>query len=69
MRLRLQELQKKNNSNWKFKMEMQGKDSWEDLKTILHYHWLPYVLELIKIKLISQYYNDMLAGHFSIEKT
>lgn len=48
---------------------MLGKDGWEDLETIFSYYWLPYVLKLIKIMIISQYYNNMLTGHFSIEKT
>ena len=36
---------------------------------MLHHQALPYVPELIKTKLISRHYDDLLAGHFGIEKT
>ena len=48
-------------------MEQSIKD-WQDIKGILHYQSLFYVPEIICTKLISRYYNDLLAGHFSIEK-
>lgn len=69
MKLRLQELQEKNNSNQRFKVEMLEKNSLKDLETILHIYWMLYVLKFIRIKVISEYYNDMMAGHFDIEKT
>lgn len=48
---------------------MLEKNSLKDLETILHYYWMLYVLKFIRIKVISEYYNDMMAGHFDIEKT
>lgn len=66
LRLKLQKLQKKNDSNQKFRVEMLGKKDWEDLERIFHYH---YVLELIKTELISHHHNDLLVNYFSIWKT
>ena len=53
MRLMLQELQEKSNSNQKFRAEILGKKDWKDLEHGLHYQELPHILELIQIKLIS----------------
>lgn len=52
----------------KLKSERLSKD-WEDIKEVFHYHGLLYVLEVICLKLISRYYNDLFVSHFSIEKT
>ena len=35
---------------------------------MLQYRGLAYVLEIIRFKVISRYYNDLLAGYFGIEK-
>ena len=36
---------------------------------ILHHQGLLYVFEIIRTELISRHYNDLIAGHFGIEKT
>lgn len=69
MGLRLQELQEKNYSDWRFKAKILGKKSWEDLKKVLYYQKLLYMPKLIRTELISQYFNSPLADHFGIEKT
>ena len=35
----------------------------------MHYQGLFYILKIIQIELISRYHNDLLVGHFGIEKT
>ena len=45
------------------------KKGWENIKEILHFQDLLYVPKIICIKLISRYYNNLLASHFEIEKT
>lgn len=46
-----------------------GSAGWEDIAGILHYQDLPFVLEVIRTELIIRRFNDLLAGHFRIEKT
>lgn len=48
---------------------MLGKEGWEDLEGVFHDQELLYVPELIRTELISWYHNNLLAGHFGIEKT
>ena len=44
-------------------------EGWEDVKGVLQYQGLPYVLEIIRSEVISRHHDDPLAGHFSIDKT
>ena len=69
MRLKLQELQSKNKQARKLRAEQPVKDSWKNINGVLYHQSLPYVLEIIRIELISRYHNDPLAGHFGIKKT
>ncbi len=41
----------------------------EDIEQVLHYQSLPYVPKVIRSELISTYHDNLLAGHFDIEKT
>ena len=68
MRLRLSELQKLDNEARKIRAEGL-KNDYEEVDGVLHYQGLPFVLEAIRIELISQHYNDLLARHFGINKT
>ncbi len=45
------------------------KDGWEDIEKVLHREGLPYLPEIIRIKVISRHHDDPLAGHFGFEKT
>ena len=67
MQLRLQKLQDKNNQAWKIKIEQLDNANWQDVKGVLHYQGFFYVLEIIKINLISTHHDNLLAGHFGIE--
>ncbi len=42
---------------------------WEDIDWVLHHQGLPYVPKIIRTELISRHHDDLLAGHFGIEKT
>ncbi len=44
-------------------------EGWEDIKEVLNYQDLPYVLKVIYSELISRHYNNPLAGYFGREKT
>lgn len=68
MRLRLPELQKSNLEAQKIKTT-ELKEGWKDIDRILYYQGLPFVPNVIKIELINQYYNNLLAMHFDIDKT
>lgn len=51
--------------------ELKTKDlleGWEDTKSIIHHQGLPYVSKIIQSKLLSYYYNNLLADHFGIEE-
>ena len=67
MRLRLQELQEEDAEAKKIRTKKRR--NWEEIDGVLHHQGLPYVPELIRTKLISKHHNDLLAGHFGIEKT
>ncbi len=43
-------------------------EGWEDIKQVLHYQSLPYVLKVIRLELISRHHDDLLASYFGIEK-
>ena len=44
------------------------KDDYEDVDGVLYHQGLLFILETIRIELISQYHNDYLARHFGINK-
>ena len=67
MRLRLHELQAKDEKTRKTRAE--NLEDWDNINSILHYQGLLYVPEIIQIELISRHRNDPLAGHFGIKKT
>ena len=67
MRLRLQELQAKDEQAWKTRAK--HSESWDNINVVLHNQGLPYVSEIIRTKLISRHHDNLLAGHFGIKKT
>ena len=69
MRLRLHELQAEDKHARKLRAEQLVKDDWQDIDGVLHYQGLPYVPKIIRTELISRHHDDLLAGHFGIEKT
>ena len=68
MKLRLSELQELDNEAQKIRVEGM-KDAYEEVDRVLHHQELLFVPEAIQIELISRHHNDLLAGHFSINKT
>ena len=68
MRLKLQELYNKDKHANKLRMKQLIKDNWRDINGVLHYQRLSYISKIIWIKLISRYDNNLLVGHFDIEK-
>ena len=67
MRPGLQELQETDSKAQE--LRQQKADGYEKIDEILHYQGLPFVPKVIQTELISRYHNDLLAGHFVIEKT
>ena len=68
MRLRLQKLQDKNNQAQKDRIEQPENANWHNVKDVPYHQGLSYIPKIIQIKLISKYYNNLLAGYFGIEK-
>lgn len=64
IRFRLQKLQEEDIGDQKIRSKNK-----EEINRMLHHQSLSYIPELIKIKLISKHYNDLLDGHFGFEKT
>ena len=63
MRLRLPELQ--DNDKEAIALRAGGlPEGWEDVEGVLQYQGLPYVLEIIRSKVISLHDNDPLVGYF-----
>ena len=50
-------------------MRQHGQKSYKEVDGVLHHQGLPFVPKAIRIELISRHYDDLLAGHFGIEKT
>ena len=44
-------------------------EGWEDIKQVLHYQRLSYILKVIHSEWISRHYNNLFISHFGIEKT
>ena len=68
MNLRLSELQD-NNEEAKVLRAEGLLEGWEDVEGVHQYQGLPYVPEIIRSEVISRHHNDLLARHFSIDKT
>ena len=45
------------------------KEGLEEIDEVLYCKSRPYLLEIIRTKIISKHHNDSLAGHFGVEKT
>ena len=67
MSLRLAELQKSDDEAQK--IQAKSLDGYEDVDGMLHYQELPFMPEIIRTELISRHHNNLLAGHFGINKT
>ena len=67
MSLRLAELQKSDNDIQKIRAK--GLDKYKNINKMLYYQELLFIPEIIWSKLISQHYNNLLIGHFDIDKT
>ena len=69
MKLKLFELQELNKESRKIRAvgELQG--GYKKVNRVLHHQRLLFLLEVVQIKLISQYYDDSSAGYFCINKT
>ena len=68
MRLRLPELQENNKETKLFRGFAGLLEDCKDVKGVLQYQKLPYVPAIIRSKMISCHHNDLLAGHFGIDK-
>ncbi len=66
--MRLSELQDNDKEAMKLRSEKVPEGS-EDIEQVFHYQGLPYVPNVIRSELISRHHDDLLAGHFGIEKT
>ena len=69
MRLRLSELQEKDEEAKRLRGSAGFPKDWEDVKGVLQYQELPYVPEIIRSEVINCHHDDPLAGHFGIDKT
>ena len=67
MRLRLQELQESNSKTQE--LRQYKANNYEKIDEILHYQGLSFVPKAIQMELINRHHNNLLAGHFGIEKT
>ena len=65
MRLRLQKLQETDSKA----QELRTKDGYQDINGVIYHQGLPFVLKAIQTKLISRHHDNLLAGHFGIDKT
>ena len=67
IRLKLQELQETDSEAQE--LRHQKTNGYKNINEIFHYQGLLFVPEAIQIELISHYYDNLLAGHFGIQKT
>ena len=68
MNLRLPELQD-NDKEAKILRARGLPEDWKEVKRVLQYRALLYILEIIRSKVISCHHIDLLIGHFGIDKT
>ncbi len=66
--MRLSKLQDENKEVKKLMSEQVLPEGWKDIKQVLYYESLPYVPKVICSEQISRYHDNLLAGHFGIEK-
>ncbi len=45
------------------------KEGWEEIEEVLHHQGLLYMPKVIRTKLISRHYDNLLVGYFGFEKT
>ena len=67
MRLWLQELQEANSKAQE--LRKQGQEVYKKVDGVFHHQGLLFMPNAIRIGLISRHYDNLLAGHFGIEKT
>ncbi len=66
--MRLSKLQNNDKKAKKLRVE-ELSENWEDIREVLYYQNLLYITKIICSKLISSYYDNLLANHFEIKKT
>ena len=69
MRLQLSELQEDNKEARLLRGSAGLPEDWKDVKGVLQYQRLPYILVIIRSEVISRHHNNPLAGHLGIDKT
>ena len=69
MRLRLSELQENDKEAKLLRGSASFSEDWKDVNGVLQYEGLPYIPEIIRSEVISRHHNDLLVGHFGIDKT
>ena len=69
MSLRLAELQESDEEARKIRATRELQEGWENSDGVLHHQGQLFVPEIIWTELISCHHNDLLAGHFGIDKT
>ena len=69
MRLRFSELQENDKERKLLRGAAGLPKGWKDIEGVLQYQGLPYVPEIIRSKVISCHHNNLLVGHFGIDKT
>ena len=67
MRLRLQELQETDSEAQE--LRQQKANGYEKIDDIPHHQGLPFVPKAIQTELVSRHHDNLLVGHFGIEKT
>ena len=68
MWLRLQELQETDSKAHKLRKQGLQDGPYQDINGVLHYQGLLFVPEAIRMELLNWHHDDLLAGHFGIEK-
>ena len=66
-KLRLPELQAEDQVARKMS-EKDLKKGWKEIDGVLYRKGRPYLLEIIRTKIISRHHDEPLAGHFGVEK-
>ena len=69
MNLRLTELQELNKKAQKLMATEELQKGWININRMLHYQGLLFLPKIIQTELISRHYDNLLAGHFNINKT
>ena len=69
MRQQLSKLQENDEEAKLFRDSARLLEGWEDVERVLQYQRLPYVPAIIRFEVINYHHDDLLAGHFGIDKT